>query len=67
MAELVSDLWEKTNYTSPLTDHSGVIIEYDLSKANISALVSNGAITLEMYNNQWFVFNRYIEIIHLTA
>ena len=44
-----SDLYKQINYTAPVNYFSGYIVEYDLSKANISALLSRGIIDSAKY------------------
>lgn len=48
---MISKLYEKINYQSPVKFlNSSYIREYDLSKANISALLYEGYISLDEYN-----------------
>lgn len=48
---MISSLYEKINYQSPMKFlNSSYIREYDLSKANISALLYEGYISLDIYN-----------------
>ena len=58
----VSKLWDKVNYTAPLNHHYGYITEYDLSKANISALFSRGIISKELYNELFAAEKHYREV-----
>ena len=57
-----SDLYNQTNYSNGIDYFSGYIIEYDLSKANINALLSRGIINQELYNNLYNADKRYREV-----
>ena len=46
-----SSLYDKQNYSNGIEYYSGYIVEYDLRKANISALLSRGIISTELYTN----------------
>ena len=58
----MASLWEKTNYTSPLYEYNGYIREFDLSKANISALISQNVISMDLYNHLYFADKQYREV-----
>ena len=57
---MVSQLWTNQNYTSSLPYAiSQYIIEYDISKANINALISTGYIDKKTYDYLFNLDNRY--------
>lgn len=47
---IYTDIYSKTNYISPIGSYRGYIKEYDLSKANISALLYYKAIDKKLYD-----------------
>lgn len=55
-------LSEKTNYTSPLSEYNGYIREFDLSKANISALISQNVISKDLYDHLYYADKQYREV-----
>ena len=60
---MFSNLWENVNYTAPLPSYTGFITEYDLSKANISALFSRGVITKDLYDDLYGADKHYREVM----
>lgn len=42
-------LWSKVNYDAPIDSYNGFIVEYDIAKANISALRSQNIIDQSLY------------------
>lgn len=49
-----TELYKEVNYNAQLNYYSGCIVEYDLRKANISALLTRGVIDKDKYN---FLYN----------
>lgn len=58
----MSNLYEKTTYSNGIDYFSGYIIEYDLSKANINALLSRGIIDQNTYNYLYNSDKKYREV-----
>ena len=57
-----SSLYDKQNYSNGIEYYSGYIVEYDLRKANISALLSRGIISTELYTNLLNSDKQYREV-----
>ena len=57
-----SSLYDKQNYSNGIDYYSGYIVEYDLRKANISALLSRGIISTELYTNLLNSDKQYREV-----
>ena len=57
-----SNLYSKMNYLTDSKYQSGVIREYDLSKANISALRTRGIIDNDTYTDLYNADKKYREI-----
>ena len=47
---MASDLYNNQNYSKGLDYYSGYIVEYDMSKANINALLTRGVIGKDLYD-----------------
>lgn len=58
----MSDLYNKVNYSNGIDYFSGYIIEYDLSKANINALLSRGIIDKDYYTFLYNAEKKYREV-----
>lgn len=57
-----SDLYNNTNYSNGINYYSGYIVEYDLSKANINALLSRGVIDRGLYDTLYNSDKHYREV-----
>lgn len=55
-------IFELENYTAPITHFIGIITEYDISKANINILMSQGLISPETYRYLFYAPKREREI-----
>lgn len=60
---MISDLWKRQNYKAPIKYLTNTYIrEYDLSKANINALLYNKRITREEYNRLYSMDKKQREV-----
>lgn len=59
---MASELYSNQNYSKGLDYYSGYIIEYDLSKANINALLSRGVINKNLYTKLYNADKQYREV-----
>lgn len=57
-----SNLYRQINYHADIDYFSGYIVEYDLSKANISALLTRGIIPQDIYNYLLNADKQYREV-----
>ena len=57
-----SKLWKQVNYHADIDYFSGYIVEYDMRKANISALLSRGIINMDTYNYLFNADKKYREV-----
>lgn len=59
---MASELYNNQNYSKGLDYYSGYIVEYDMSKANINALLSRGIINKELYDKLYNANKQYREV-----
>ena len=57
-----SKLWKQVNYHADIDYSSGYIVEYDMRKANISALLSRGIINMDTYTYLFNADKKYREV-----